>query len=714
MPISVSDLAKKLDIAPEAVMLHAMDLEFEIPEDDMIPDEIAKEIRKIEQGDAISQTEHEIEEQHRSRDYGRTTKENCRTKRKKSFERKKDDEEEIEEEREEVQIVQADDGSIVLPEEMTVRELAVKISKPIPIVLIKLKQNGIITNLKENIDYETAAIIAQELNVNVKKEAAELSGEELFRGDLKSILADEETDQLQSRPPVISIMGHVDHGKTSILDYIRKEKVAAGEAGGITQRIGAYQVDVNGKEITFLDTPGHEAFTTMRARGAHATDIAILVVAANEGIKPQTIEAINHAKAAEIPIVVAINKMDMPGANPDLVKKGLAENDVNPEDWGGDTPCVPVSAHTGAGIDQLLDTVLTVAELLELKANPIRSAIGTVIESTMSPKSGITATVLINTGTLKRGDSFVIYDQHGKIRSMKNYKGEEIKVAPPSTPVQISGFTELPQMGDLLQVVKSDKIARKKAEEVASIRHEDDLSKRKKASLATLKAMIAAGKMKQLKVVIKADSNGTLEAVKTEVEKVKTEQSMAKVIHAGVGEISESDIMLAKSGGAILVGFNAVVPGRIENSQTEKESKSSTMMGSTTGPKNCLKSSKDERQKKAAKTLSENSKSKRYLHPTKRWRLLGEMLFLVWFAEKSDSDCSEEKPQKAKNSNHSELGKQNPSNLDKRSPMRSMKERSVVCESNTKNSPSNQAIDWNSSGSRNSIHITNTKNRGSQ
>jgi len=562
MQILVSDLAKKLSLAPEAVILHAMDLDFDIPEDEMIPEDIAKQIEKLEIGDDVAQTEHAIEEQLEREIVEKQQEQTAGSKKKiqkKQAEKKK---EELDK-RDEVEIKTATDGSIILPEEMTVRELSIKIAKPIPLVLVKMKQNGIIANLKENIDYETAAIIAQEMGVTVKKEAAELSSEDLFRGDLKSLLADEEVEQLKTRPPVISIMGHVDHGKTSILDYIRKANVVDGEAGGITQSIGAYQVE-NGKQlITFLDTPGHEAFTMMRARGAHATDVAILVVAATESVKPQTIEAINHAHAAEIPIVVAINKMDLPGANPDLVKKILAEHDVQADDWGGDVPCIPVSAKTGDGIDKLLDTVLTVAEMQELKANPSRSAICTVIESEMTPKSGMKATVLVNTGTLKQGDAFVIHDQHGKIRVMKNFRGEIVKTALPSTPVEITGLSKLPQMGDLLQVMKSDKEARKKAEAVAGIKHDDALSKRKKASLATLKARIAEGKVKQLKIVVKADSNGTLEAVVEELRKMKTEETMAKVIHSGVGEISESDIMLASAGEALMVGFNVDASGRL-------------------------------------------------------------------------------------------------------------------------------------------------------
>jgi len=558
MPISVSDLAKQLDIAPEAVQLHAMDLDFEMPEDDMVPDEIAAEIKTIELGNEIKQVEHEIEGEI---DRKIVEKQQEKTAGSKKIVRKKKEKED--EKEDVVEVVKADDGTIILPEELTVRELAIKIGKPLPIVLVKLKQNGVIANLAQNIDYETAAIVADELGVKVKKEAVELTGEQLFRADLSQLLKDEEPETLKPRPPVISIMGHVDHGKTSVLDFVRKAKVAEGEAGGITQRIGAYQVDVGGDLITFLDTPGHEAFTIMRSRGARATDIAILVVAATEGLKPQSIEAINHAKEAGIPIIVAINKMDMEGANPDLVKKQLADQELNPEDWGGTTPCIEVSAKTGDGIDKLLDTIKIMAELQELKANPDRTAIATVIESSVQTGTGVTATVLVNTGTLHQGDAFVIYNQHGKIRTMKDYAGKQIKSALPSTPVQITGLSELPQVGDIVQIMETEKIARRKSEEVASISHEDELAKRKKFSLATMKAKLAEGKLQQLKVIVKSDSQGTLEAVVNEVNKVRTDESFTKVVHSGVGEITESDVMLASAGGSIVVGFNVETPGRI-------------------------------------------------------------------------------------------------------------------------------------------------------
>ncbi|MCF7918059.1 translation initiation factor IF-2 [Candidatus Gracilibacteria bacterium] len=568
MPISVADLAKQLDIAPEAVQLHAMDLDFEIGEDEMIPDEIVAEIKKIELGDEIKQVDHKIEEE---LDREIVEEQQKKTAGQKKTTRKKKIEKKPEEPKEEVVVIQkTDDGIIILPENLTVRELAIKIGKPIPIVLVKLKQNGIIANLAQDIDYETAAVIADELGIKVKKEAVELSGEDLFRADISQLLADEDPELIQPRPPVVSIMGHVDHGKTSILDYIRKSKVVEGEAGGITQRIGAYQVDVKGEKITFLDTPGHEAFTVMRARGARATDLAILVVAATEGLKPQSLEAINHAREAGIPVIVAINKMDMAGANPEMVKGQLAEHNLNPEDWGGDTPCIPVSAKTGLGIDKLLDTIKIIAELQELKANPNRNAICTVIEASVHSGTGVTATVLVNTGTLKQGDAFVIYDQYGKIRTMKDFNGKDIRLAPPSTPVQVTGLEKLPQVGDLMQIMENEKLARRKSEEVASLSHEDELTKRKKFSLATMKAKLAEGKLQQLKVIAKADSKGTLEAVVSEIEKIKTDESFCKVIHSGVGEISESDVMLASAGESVVVGFNVETPGRIDK-LAEKE-----------------------------------------------------------------------------------------------------------------------------------------------
>lgn len=566
MAITVSQLAKQLDIAIEAVILHAMDLGLEDLEDDSpLPDDIAQTIRNIEQTDEVRQTEHEIEEELDREILEKQQQKTAGQQKKKIRKKKNEKTEEEKKEPEKKEFKKTEDGTIILPENLTVRELAQVIGKPIPIVLVKLKQNGIIANLKQEIDYETAGIIAQELGVKVKKEAAQLSGEDLFRADLSKLLSEEENENLSPRPPVVSIMGHVDHGKTSILDYIRKTKVAEGEAGGITQSIGAYQVSLEkDKVITFLDTPGHEAFTIMRARGAKATDLAILVVAATEGLKPQSIEAINHAKQANIPIIVALNKMDLEGANPDLVKGQLAEHELTPEDWGGDVPCVEVSAKTGKGIDQLLETINIIAELQEIKANHDRFAIGTIIECSVHTGLGVSATILINAGTLKKGDAFVIYDQYGKIRTMKDFLGQDISQAGPSTPVRITGLSKLPHVGDILQVMKNEKIARKKSEEVSSIHHEDQLTKRKKFSLATLKAKLAEGKLDHFKIIVKTATNGSLEAVLGEIEKLKTDQSLVQVIHSSVGEISDNDIMLAKAGEAIVVGFEVSPSGRIK------------------------------------------------------------------------------------------------------------------------------------------------------
>ncbi len=565
MSLTVLQLAKQLEIAPEAVILHAIEFDLHnLEEDSIVPDDIAQEIRNIEQGDVVKQAAYEVEEE-LDREIIEKQQKQTAGQKKTTRKKKEKDESDTPEEPAQPIIKKTDDGTIILPDAMTVRELALAISKPIPIILVKLKQNGIIANLKQEIDYDTAAIIAQELDIKVKKEAIQLSGEDLFRADLSRILQDEESEHLQPRPPVVSIMGHVDHGKTSILDYIRQSRVVDSEAGGITQSIGAYQVELPDKSlITFLDTPGHEAFTLMRARGAKATDIAILVVAATEGLKPQSIEAIDHAKEADIPIIVAINKMDLDGANPDMVKKQLAEHDLLSDDWGGDTPCIPVSAHTGQGIDSLLEAIKITAELQELKSNPNRNAIGTIIECSINPFSGVTATVLINAGTMKKGDAFVIYDQHGKIRTMKNFAGKDVLAAPPSTPVQITGISRLPQVGDILQIMKSEKLARKKAEEVQSIHHEDSLHKRKKFSLLTLKAKLAEDKLQQLKVIIKTSTHGSLEAVRSEVDKLKTDTTLVKIIHSGVGEISDSDVMLAKAGDACIVGFEVGAAGRIE------------------------------------------------------------------------------------------------------------------------------------------------------
>ena len=551
MPISVSLLAQQLEIAPEAVRLHAMELDFEIPEDENLPDDIAQQISQLETGDTITQVEHEIEEQLEKEIIDQQQKATA-GQQKKLLKKKKSSTASVE-------VSKDEDGAIIIGEHISVRELAAKIGKPLPFVIVQLKKNGLVANLKTELDYDTAAIISDELGVRIRKEESQLSGQELFHGDLGSLLADEEPENLSPRPPVISVMGHIDHGKTSLLDSIRKSKIADGEAGGITQKIGAYQIDRQGQLITFLDTPGHEAFTTMRARGARSTDIAILVVAANEGLKPQSLEAINHAREAEIPIIVALNKTDLPGADPERVKKELSAENLIAQDWGGETICLPVSAKTGAGIEDLLDAVLLTAEGQKLRANPRRKAIATVLESMVDRRSGVSATVLVNTGTLNIGDSFVLYDQYGRIRTMGDESGKAVKSALPSSAVKITGLSAPPQAGDLLQVMESEKQARKQAEEVLAIVHKDAEGQQKTASLAAIKAKLKEGKLQCLKLIVKADSKGALEAVVQELQKIRTEQSFVKVIHQGVGEVTESDFMLAKAGEAMMVDFGAGV-----------------------------------------------------------------------------------------------------------------------------------------------------------
>ena len=567
MTITVLQLAKRLEIAPEAVYLHALDLNIDILEDDIISEEDAKRIEELELSNEVAAVEHEIEDM-QEREVIEKQAEKTVGSQKKVEQKKREKTHKTPTKAiiEEVKVVE-EDGKIVLPENINVKDFSAKIGKPMPLVLIKLKQNGIIANIKTDIDYDTAAIVAMEFGVEVRKEGAKLSGEALFRGNLDDLLSQEDSANLTTRPPVVCIMGHVDHGKTSLLDYIRKANVASGEAGGITQRIGAYQiaVDYNGDSrlITFLDTPGHEAFQTMRARGARVTDFAVLVVAATEGVKPQTIEAIRHAKEANTPLVVALTKTDLPGLDDDTLKRQLSEYDVLAEDWGGGTPFIRISAKSGEGIKQLLDTLLLMADLRELKANPHRTAIGTVLESSQDAKKGVFATVLINTGTLKMGDDFVIHDQYGRIRTMKDENNKDIKTALPSRPVQITGLTKLPNTGDIIEVMRSTKEARQKAEQIALIKHDDLLEKSKKFSLSQLRNRIGQEGLDKLNIVLKADSQGTLEAMKQQMEKLKNDTMMVKVVHSGVGDVSDSDVMLAATTDAIIVAFSVEASSRV-------------------------------------------------------------------------------------------------------------------------------------------------------
>ena len=439
---------------------------------------------------------------------------------------------------------------VSIPDEINVGELASRMKKTAGEVIKQLIKLGVFASVSDVVDYDTAALVAMELGCKVEKEVVVTVEERLIDDH------EDSADELVGRAPVVVVMGHVDHGKTSLLDYIRHANVASGEAGGITQHIGAYTVEINGSPITFLDTPGHEAFTSMRARGAMVTDIAILVVAADDGIMPQTIESINHAKAAGIPLVVAINKMDTVGANPERIKQQLTEYDIVPEEWGGDTIVCPISAKTGMGIDNLLENLVVLAEVLELKANPNRAAKGAVIEARLDKGRGPIMTVLVQNGTLKLGDIIIAGTAVGRVRTMINDKGQRISEAGPSVPVEISGMSEVPSAGDTFNAVADERMARELVEERKTQQKNAAFGMNKKVSLEDLFSQIQAGEMKTLNIIVKADVQGSAEAVKASLEKITNEEVRVKVIHSAVGAINESDVMLAATSGAIIVGFN--------------------------------------------------------------------------------------------------------------------------------------------------------------
>ena len=440
--------------------------------------------------------------------------------------------------------------TVKIPDEISVGELASRMKKTGAEVVKCLMKNGVMASLSQLIDFDTAAIIAEEMGCKVEKEVVVTIEEKLID------TAEDKAEDLVPRAPVVVVMGHVDHGKTSLLDYIRNAHVASGEAGGITQHIGAYQVQINGKPITFLDTPGHEAFTSMRARGAMVTDIAILVVAAEDGIMPQTVESINHAKAAEIPIIVAINKMDKPEANPERIKQQLTEYGLVAEEWGGDTIICPISAKTGMGIDNLLEMVTLTAEVAELKANPNRAAQGTVIEARLDKGRGPVATLLVQNGTLHQGDIIIAGTAVGRVRAMVDDKGGRLTDAGPSVPVEITGLSEVPGAGNTFNAVADERLARELVEQ----RKEEAKAKAnapiQKVSLEDLFSQIQAGEVKDLNIIVKADVQGSAEAVKSSLEKLSNDEVRVRVIHSGVGAISESDVMLAATSKAIIVGFN--------------------------------------------------------------------------------------------------------------------------------------------------------------
>lgn len=440
--------------------------------------------------------------------------------------------------------------TIQIPDEIVVQELALRLKATVAEVVKKAFLMGTMVTATDTIDFDTASLIAMEFHAKVEKEVV-VTIEERIIDD-----SEDDDTNLVERAPVVVVMGHVDHGKTSILDAIRHANVTEGEAGGITQHIGAYRVEINGKPITFLDTPGHEAFTTMRARGAQVTDIAILVVAADDGIMPQTVEAINHAKAAGVSVIVAINKMDKVGANPENVKQQLTEYELVPEEWGGDTPCIPVSAKTKEGLDDLLEMVTLIAEMKELKANPDRAAKGTVIEARLDKGRGPIATVLVQNGTLHQGDIVIAGTCVGRVRVMVNDKGERVKEAGPSVPVEITGLAEVPQGGDIFNAVSDEKLARELVEQRKASQKEEQFKAQTKVTLDNLFDQMKLGEVKELQIIVKADVQGSVEAVRQSLEKLSNDEVRVNVIHGGVGAINESDVMLAEASNAIIVGFN--------------------------------------------------------------------------------------------------------------------------------------------------------------
>ncbi len=454
--------------------------------------------------------------------------------------------------------------TIEIPDEITVGELALKLKATVAEVVKKAFLMGTMVTANDTIDFDTASLIAMEFHARVEKEVV-VSIEEQIIDD-----SEDADENLVDRAPVIVVMGHVDHGKTSLLDYIRNAHVTDTEAGGITQHIGAYRVSVNDREITFLDTPGHEAFTTMRARGAQVTDIAILVVAADDGIMPQTIEAINHAKAAGVSVIVAINKMDKPGANPEQVKQQLTEYELIPEEWGGDTPCVPVSAKTGMGIDELLEMVLLVADMKELKANPDRAAKGTVIEARLDKGRGPVASILVQNGTLKTGDIVVAGMAVGHVRAMTDDKGNRVTSAGPSVPVEITGLDDVPSGGDTFNAVTDERLARELVEQRKHEAKEAEFNARTKVTLDNLFDQMKLGEVKELKIIVKADVQGSVEAVRQSLEKLSNDEVRVNIIHGAVGAVSESDVMLANASNAIIVGFN-VRPDATAQANAERD-----------------------------------------------------------------------------------------------------------------------------------------------
>jgi len=543
--VRVYEMAKQLNISSKELIEKLN--EFDI--------EVSSHMSTLGYDEARLILEYYTETEEKTKEIKKETKQDKAKEQQQKEEEQSKEEEEVEEE---ISIIQ-------IPDSLTVKELAEKLDESFSEVIKVLMSQGIMATINQEIDFDVATLVAEHFGVLVEKEEIQDLLEEVFAEE------PDKPENLQSRPPVVVVMGHVDHGKTSLLDAIRESNVIAKEAGGITQHIGAYVVDVNDKKITFLDTPGHEAFTAMRMRGAQVTDVAILVVAADDGVMPQTVEAINHAKAAGVQIIVAINKMDKPSANPDRVKQELVEYGLVAEDWGGDTICVPISALKNEGIDQLLEMVLLVSEMEELKANPNKKARGTIVEAELDKGRGPVATVLVQDGTLKVGDPIIAGVAYGRIRAMTDDKGRRVKTAGPSTPVEILGLSEVPSAGEMFYIADSDREARQLAEKVIAAGREKLIQETpQKVSLDDLFYQIQEGNIKELNIVVKADVQGSAEAVKQSLEKLSNEEVRIRTIHGGVGAITESDVMLASASNAIIIGFN-VRPEVSASSVAERE-----------------------------------------------------------------------------------------------------------------------------------------------
>lgn len=564
--VRVYELAKKLDMSSKELINKLEELSIEVnshmssleEEDVNIIEELFAESKKETSKEATGEAEKKPEAKEEPKKTNKKAKKKKLSKKEQKKQRNKGNGGSHEETRREDKTEEKNevDDIIELEEKIIVKDLAEKLDKNPNEIIGKLVQLGIMAAINQEVDFDTAELIASEYGIEVTLKESEEEDVEDPEELLDFEIEEDDPKDLEFRSPVISVMGHVDHGKTTLLDAIRKTKHVDTEAGGITQHIGASEIQINNQKIVFLDTPGHEAFTSMRARGAKATDIAILVVAADDGVMPQTIEAINHAKAAEIPMIVAINKIDKPGANADRVKQELTEHNVVIEEWGGEVIAVEVSAIEGTGIDQLLETILLVAEMEELKANPNRKALGIVIEANLDKGRGAVATVLVKNGTLKIGDNVVVGLASGKVRAMVNDSGKRLKKAGPATAVEITGLSEVPKAGDKLIVVDDEKMARNIAAKRQSKIKEDKVKSDKRVSLEDLYDRMKEGELKELNIIVKADVQGSVEAVRQSLLKLSNEEVVIKPIHGGVGAITETDVMLASASNAIIIGFN--------------------------------------------------------------------------------------------------------------------------------------------------------------